>query len=154
ALHEDQLLSCLVEITRLHGRPLTAQALSSGLPLVDQRLTPALLSRAAARAHCTARIVRRGLANIPQALLPAILLLDGSRACLLLQENGDGKYTVQYPESASPVEIELQELEMSYSGMMCFVRPNFRFEARAKQDGVAPRSSHWFWAVVLDNRRL
>lgn len=154
AIHEDPLLACLVEITRLHGRPLTAQALSNGLPLVAQLLTPALLPRAAARAQCTTRIVRRDLANIPQELLPAILLLKNSRACVLLQASGNGPCTVQYPESGSPVDVERQDLEADYSGMMCFVRPQFRFEARAKQEGLAPRSSHWFWAVVLDNQRL
>lgn len=154
ATHDDPLLSCLVEITRLHGRPVTAQALSNGLPLVEQRLTPALLSRAAARAHCSTRIVRRELGNIPQALLPAIVLLRNNHACVLLQESAGGKCLVQYPEAGSPVEVERQALEADYSGMMCFVRPQFRFEARAKQEGIAPRSSHWFWAVVLDNRRL
>ena len=49
--HSDPLLDCLVQLTHLHGKPYTAQALSNGLPLVDQRLTPSLLARAAARAH-------------------------------------------------------------------------------------------------------
>ncbi len=55
ATHDDPLLECLVEITRVHGVPATAQALSAGLPLVDHRLTPALLPRAAARARLSAR---------------------------------------------------------------------------------------------------
>lgn len=35
-LHDDSLLASLVLVTRLLGRPCTAQQLSSGLPLVDQ----------------------------------------------------------------------------------------------------------------------
>ena len=50
-VHDDPLLGCLVDITRLHGNPHTPQALSAGLPLVNNRLTPSLLARAAARAH-------------------------------------------------------------------------------------------------------
>lgn len=153
-VHQDPLLSCLVEITRIHGKPYSAQALSNGLPLVEQRLTPSLLPRAAARAHCTARVVRRDLEAVPQGLLPVILLLDGNRACLLLQDGADGRVTVQFPESASPVEMEKKALVDLYAGLMCFVRPQFHFEARAKQEGVTPKSSHWFWAVVLDNKRL
>jgi ATP-binding cassette subfamily C protein LapB len=34
------------------------------------------------------------------------------------------------------------------------VRPQFRFEQRSVQQGMEPRSSHWFWAVILENRRL
>lgn len=153
ATHDDPLLTCLVELTRLHGTPYTAQALSNGLPLVNQRLTPSLLARAAARAHCTSRIVRRKLEGLPPGLLPAILILKKNRACLLLQELGDGRFLVQYPESGSPVEVEAEVLQDDYAGLVCFVRPQFRVERRAEQ-GEAPRSSHWFWSVVLDNWRL
>ncbi|WKL18673.1 type I secretion system permease/ATPase [Comamonas testosteroni] len=152
--HADPLLDCLVQLTHLHGKPYTAQALSNGLPLVDQRLTPSLLARAAARAQFSTRIVQRTLDDVPQGLLPAILLLHGGRACLLLRAQEGGRVLLQYPESDSPVEVELQALLQDYTGLMCFVRPQFRFEQRSVQQGMEPRSSHWFWAVILENRRL
>ncbi|MEG0047413.1 MAG: ABC transporter transmembrane domain-containing protein, partial [Comamonas sp.] len=122
--------------------------------MVDQRLTPSLLARAAARAHFSARIVKRSLDDVPEGLLPSILLLNGDRACLLLKSLNGGRFLVQYSELASPVEVSAQALAQEYSGLMCFVRPQFRFEQRSVQKGVEPRSSHWFWAVVLENRRL
>jgi len=152
--HADPLLDCLVQLTNLHGKPYTAQALSNGLPLVDQRLTPSLLARAAARAQFSTRIVQRGLDDVPQGLLPAILILHGDRACLLLRALESGRFLLQYPESESPVEVEAQALLQDYAGLMCFVRPQFRFEPRSVQQGMEPRSSHWFWAVILENRRL
>ncbi|BCX52501.1 ABC transporter [Comamonas testosteroni] len=152
--HADPLLDCLVQLTNLHGKPYTAQALSNGLPLVDQRLTPSLLARAAARAQFSTRIVQRSLDAVPQGLLPAILILHGDRACLLLRALESGRFLLQYPESESPVEVEAQALLQDYAGLMCFVRPQFRFEPRSVQQGMEPRSSHWFWAVILENRRL
>ncbi len=152
--HADPLLDCLVQLTRLHGKPYTAQALSNGLPLVDQRLTPSLLARAAARAQFSTRIVQRTLDDVPQGLLPSILLLHGGRACLLLRAQEGGRVLLQYPESDSPVEVQVQALLQDYTGLMCFVRPQFRFEQRSVQQGMEPRSSHWFWAVILENRRL
>ncbi|WP_052263707.1 type I secretion system permease/ATPase [Comamonas thiooxydans] len=152
--HADPLLDCLVQLTNLHGKPYTAQALSNGLPLVDQRLTPSLLARAAARAQFSTRIVQRSLDAVPQGLLPAILILHGGRACLLLRTLESGRFLLQYPESESPVEVEAQALLQDYAGLMCFVRPQFRFEPRSVQQGMEPRSSHWFWAVILENRRL
>ncbi len=154
AVHSDPLLDCLVQLTQLHGHPYSAQALSNGLPLVDQRLTPSLLARAAARANFTTRIVQRELGGVPEGLLPAIVLLEGNRACLLLKALPEGRFLVQYPEIGSPVEVERATLLQEYAGMMCFVRPQFRFEQRSVQPGLEPRSGHWFWAVVLDNRRL
>ncbi len=150
---DDPLLACLVEVTRIHGRPMTAQALSSGLPLVNDRLTPSLLPRAAARAQCTTRVVQRKLDSLPQGLMPVIAILQNNRACLLLQDLGERGWLVQYPEAGSPVEVSSEELLDAYAGLLCFVRPQFRFEQRAKE-GQTPRSSHWFWAAILESRRL
>jgi ATP-binding cassette subfamily C protein LapB len=153
AAHDDPLLDCLVEITRLHGVTATAQALSSGLPLEEHRLTPALLPRAAARAQLSARVVKRTLDGISQDLLPAILLLHGERACLLLKKDGD-KYVVSHPElGGSSMEMDAGELAAQYTGLVCFVRPQFRFDARAPEVAKV-RERHWFWAAIMENRRL
>src|SRR5690606_34008658 len=113
--HDDSLLNSLVLVTRLLGRPCPAPQLPSGLPLVDQRLTPSLLGRAAGRAQCSARIVRRALGNWSRSIMPAILFLKNQRACVLIQERGD-HYLVDYPEAAEPVEVPRTELEAEYSG--------------------------------------
>lgn len=150
--HDDPLLACLVDLAQLHGNPCTAQALSSGLPLVDNRLTPALLPRAAARARCSARVVRRPLESIGQGLLPAILILDEGQACLLLETHND-HYLVQYPETGTPSQVAKDALHAEYSGLVCFVQPQFRFDARAPK-ADRKRSGHWFWSAIFENRRL
>jgi len=153
AAHDDPLLDCLVEITRLHGVTATSQALSAGLPLEKHRLTPALLPRAAARAQLSARVVKRKLEDIPQDLLPAILLLRGERACLLLSADGD-KYLISHPElGGSSVEMTAEALAEQYTGLVCFVRPQFRFDARAPEVAKV-RERHWFWAAIMENRRM
>lgn len=153
AAHDDPLLGCLVEITRLHGVTATSQALSAGLPLEKHRLTPALLPRAAARAQLSARVVKRKLEDMPQDLLPAILLLHSERACLLLRKEDD-KYLISHPElGGSSVEISAEALAEQYTGLVCFVRPQFRFDARAPEVAKV-RERHWFWAAIIENRRL
>jgi len=152
-LHDDPLAECLAEVTRIHGVPWTPQALSAGLPLVGHRLTPALLPRAASRAQFSARLLRRAPQDIPETLLPAILLLQGNRACVLRERRGDS-YLVSYPESpASVVPLSAEQLAESYTGVACIVRPLFRLDPRTSQ--VPPeREKHWFWGVVIQNRRL
>ncbi len=154
ATHDDPLLDALVILTQLHGNPFTAVALSSGLPLVDNLLTPSLLPRAAARAGLTARIVRKPLDAIAPGLLPAILLLHDRRACVLLERLPDGGARVRFPEAGESAEVlGADELAALYTGLVCFVRPRFRFEARAPQV-KAVRASHWFWGTVFENWRL
>jgi len=152
-LHDDPLAECLAEVTRIHGVPWTPQALSAGLPLVGHRLTPALLPRAAGRAQFSARLLRRAPQDIPETLLPAILLLDGNRACVLHERRGDS-YLISYPESpASVVPLDAGQLAQGYTGVACIVRPLFRLDPRTSQV-PASREKHWFWGVVIQNRRL
>ena len=61
-LHHDPLLDCLVQLTRIHGRPSTHAALTAGLPLPAGGLTPSLFVRAAQRAGFASKLVRRSLA--------------------------------------------------------------------------------------------
>ena len=151
---DDPLLACLVDITRYHGTPCTAQALSAGLPLVNNRLTASLLERAAGRAKCTTRILRRDFRGVAQGLLPAILILKNNRAALLLAESEAGtRFQIQFPETGSPVEVAYEELQEMYAGFICFVRPQFQFEKRAKQ-ALSTKDEHWFWSAVLSNKRL
>lgn len=151
-VHDDPLAACLVEITRLHGHPVSAQALTSGLPLVDHKLTLSLLPRAAARAHCSARLLRRTLDQLPAAALPAILILKGDRACVLLEVR-ERTLLVQYPETPAPVEVATDTLRAEYSGLAYFIKPLFRFEARSREK-PRKRSGHWFWSAVFENWRL
>ena len=102
----------------------------------------------------SARTVKRTLDEISPELLPAILLLRGERACLLLGTAPGGKYLISHPElGASAVEMDADLLQEDYTGLACFVRPQFRFDARAPEV-VKVRSRHWFWAAIAENRRL
>jgi ATP-binding cassette subfamily C protein LapB len=152
--HLDPLLDSLVEITRLHGEPWTAQALAAGLPLVENKLSPSLVPRAAARAGLSARVLRQSLNDIPERLYPTIILLNNQRACVLLEKLADGAFRVRLPETGESVEIfSAEELEAQYAGIAIIVRPRFRFDMRTPEMGQV-RERHWFWGAMHDNWRI
>lgn len=150
-LHHDPLLDCLVELTRIHGRPSTRAALSAGLPIVKSGLTPSLFARAAARAGFASKVLRRPLDRLDAAVLPAILLLEGNEACLLLEWESDGTTArVLMPETGQGgIAIGREELARRYVGIAIFARPHFRFDQRTPQLGQAPER-HWFWGALLE----
>ena len=80
----DELLDCLLILARSHGEALTAEAALAGLPIEGGRLTPSLFERAAHRGGLSSRIVHLPISLLRAELLPAVLLLDGEHACLLL----------------------------------------------------------------------
>lgn len=146
--HDDPLLRCLVLLTKLLNDPFSADALIAGLPLVDNRLTPELLLRAAERAHLSASIVRRPLAQISSLVLPAILLLKEGKACVLEKLTAEGLCRILTPESrGGEKQLPLAELETFYSGYAIFIQPTHHFDART-EDTVIPQVDRWFWDTL------
>ena len=154
-LHHDPLLGCLVELTRLHGRPSTRAALSAGLPLEGGCLTPSLFARAAARAGLSSRIVRRKLNDIDAVLLPVIVLLKGDQACVLIAWSADGdEARLLFPETGQgEVVLSRSELAERYMGIALFARPRFAFDARTPEVGKVVQR-HWFWGALLEQAPL
>ncbi|KAF7600638.1 MAG: type I secretion system permease/ATPase [Candidatus Dactylopiibacterium carminicum] len=152
--HVDPLLHCLAQITRLHGKIWTAEALGAGLARVEHLLPPSQLTRAAARAGFSARLLRKPLAEIPKQALPAILLLQNKRACLLLEHLPDGQLRIGLPESPESSElIAAEALAADYTGVFAMVQPRFIFDARTRNMRRI-RSQHWFWSAIFANWRL
>ena len=165
----DPLLDCLVEVCRLHGVAASRAALSAALPLVDGRLGLEMAERAAARVGMAARLQRLDLDAIDAATLPVILILKGNQACVLTGWNADrSQATVLLPETAQgAVGFRRSDLAARYAGIVLFMRPHFRFDARTEPaaptggsratreqapNAQQAQAKHWFWGTVLAQR--
>ena len=150
-MHHDPLLDCLVELTRIHGRPSTRAALVAGLPLENGLLTPSLFWRAAGRAGLSAKLVKRSLDRIDEVLLPAVLMLKGDEACVLLGWDDSGENArLLFPDTGQgSVVMPRAELAERYLGIAIFARPHFRFDKRTPQVGEV-KLRHWFWGALAD----
>ncbi len=151
-IHPDPLLDCLVEVCRLQGQAASRAALSAGLPLVDGRLSLELAQRAAQRAGMAARLHRLALDAIDAATLPAILVLKGNRACVLIGHDEQGNARVMLPETGQgTLSLTPADLAARYAGVVLFVRPQFRFDSRTPEVR-STRRGHWFWSAIEAQR--
>lgn len=151
----DTLLECLLVVVRAHGGTLSSQAAIDGLPLINNRLTPSLFKRAAKRAGLTSSIVHKPLDALNPALFPAVLLLKGEEACVLLGWQDEGRTArVIFPElDQAEATLPRDELAARYAGHTILARPEFRFDARTPEVGRV-KHRHWFWGTLADNTRL
>lgn len=148
AQSDDSLLSCLEIISRLLNRPMSTAAFKAGLPLVNNRLTPELFIRAAARANISARIVKKKLKDISKLTLPCVLLLKGNKACVLVDILNDNQAEVIFPETGvGSVNMGLEELYLLYEGMAIFAKPLYKYDQRSMDIKVA-RPKAWFWGTL------
>lgn len=157
AVQGDDLLGCLLILARTHERALTPEAALAGLPLeAGTKLPPSLFCRAAARAGLSSRVLACELDEINPALLPAVLLLEGDRACVLVSGGQGGQVAqVIFPEFGhAVVELAAETLQASYLGRLIYVRPQVEFDARAPSNGREVRRGHWFWGALRESRAL
>ena len=144
----DHLLDGLLLLCRLYDRPASETELTAGLPLVEGRLTPALLRRAAERVSLDVQVKEREkLSAIRPELLPVLLIRKDGSVCVL-SELGETECTVILPEMDSRQQVvSLEALEAEHSGTVVFAAPLLREDGRA--DGFAPvEKQHWFWGEV------
>lgn len=152
---DDPLTDCLLQLGKLYNLPASRTSLRAGLPLVQNKLTVELFSRAAERAGMASRVVKRPLKVINDLELPAVLLLKEKKACLLLSIDKKAKTaTLLLPETGMGQDVvPLKELQEQYSEHAIFVRPLFRKDKQLEEE-VAPRQKSWFWGTFFSSWRI
>lgn len=143
----DPLLGCLMILVRHFGRALSSSVLVSGLPLVDNRLDPALFQRAAERAGLSSRLVSRRIDEIPKHALPVVVLLKGRSAGVLWRIE-DGQAEMLLPETGQgSTWMPLDDLTEAYAGHVLFVRPRARLR-QIDDEHAERRHGSWFWDTL------
>jgi len=154
-LDNDALAHALSWLTRHHGRERTPESLLAGQP-VQGRLAPDQALRVLREAGYNAALVQRGIGEMNALLLPAILLLQGGDACLLVargpEQGAATKYDVVMPgrEHHAIVATEA-ELADEYTGIAIVATP--RVEATPGAPGadaalMREPDAHWLWGTL------
>jgi ATP-binding cassette subfamily C protein LapB len=146
----DALLESLVFITGYFGHTRSAPALLAGLPVGKEGMTPKLFCQAADRAGFKARIIKRALGQIPDEVMPAVVIMRDKKALVLLQRDEKGLCRILDAAAKEEKAVSLKELSANYSGHCLYIKPNF------KEEGAEAESleDHWFWSNILENKAI
>ncbi|WP_302807337.1 type I secretion system permease/ATPase [Cloacibacillus porcorum] len=150
------LAASLTLIAALHGRRISRDALLSGLPMENGVLTPTLFSRAAKRAGLASKIIKSPLERINGLLCPAVLILGGSRACVVTSIDAAAeKASVIFPGEMDEgtAELPFETLRDIYTGYVIYLKPQFKFDERAGADDKR-RKGHWFWETLATEKNI
>lgn len=153
-LSSDPLLDSLVLLTEHFGNPCSAEALSAGLPLTETNLTPELLPQAASRAGLSAKLVRKGLNELPSMLLPCILMLKDKKAIVLQElDIENNKAIVSLPETGGEERLTIEELESSFVGYLFLIKQQYRGDRNfdVQQDNS---KEHWLWKRIKNTSSI
>jgi ATP-binding cassette subfamily C protein LapB len=145
----DPLADALLYLAAHHGRALSREALLAGLPILDDRLSVALFTRAAQRAGLEVEPEKRSLSDIPSLVLPVVLIMrDGTTRILVENAGGpkDAKVIDPTVKPHGPPQL-LGADAAAYLNYAFLVRPASQADARVAAAGDLP-SPHWFWSIV------
>lgn len=170
---QNPLVECLRIVAGHYGRRTSPSALTAGLPVPGDGITPALFIRAAERADLHAKLAERSLealAIVPN--LPCVLVLEGNQACILWgvrhpekHPPGEkaGKDAVVHPETTFLVQfpetederrsLTLDQLKKVYTDYAFFLRPIARADERAGPATI-DTGRDWFWGALKENMRV
>lgn len=157
---DDTLLQSVRWLCGHFDRDRSLDALIAGLPK-DVLLSPSLALASLTTAGINAGLVERSLWDIPQQIMPIILVRKGSGGCILLdrvrKKNAEGKMTYFYqlvlPEMGNKaVEIEHTELSEWYSGFAIFARPAAKIDKRLEEE-LPLNQKHWLFSTLWRYRR-
>jgi ATP-binding cassette subfamily C protein LapB len=160
----DPLLECLVVFSKLFNRPISVDALISGLPIEPGKAGPelfsihsskGLFSRVAKRAGFATRLIKRDLNQLSELLLPCILILKNRNACVLESiDTENGRARVIIPEVGDGEEwIDLDRLEQEYIGFAFLLKREFKKRSKPAQL-LKSDKSHWFWGTLARSREI
>lgn len=151
----DPLLECLVAYTKLVQTPFSKDALTAGLPLNEDRLTPDLFKRAAKRAGLKASFQQRELRDISRLVLPCILTLQDNTACVLQDIDLESEQA-QVIYSSTPdgwKQVSLASLEEMYLGYAIYLT-HLQQQSSTPEQLVNNSERHWFWSSIWRNKAM
>jgi ATP-binding cassette subfamily C protein LapB len=143
------LLECISILMRISGRPISTEALKSGLALGKRPPSVSTCLRAAEQTGLDTKIVHRAtIESISSLVLPCILVLQNHNACVLTAVLKD-RAEVVFPENGSaPTTVPLAELNEAFSKYAVFAQLRGRLDKRAS-DLKLLDTKKWFWGTIF-----
>ena len=142
--------ACFLNIASSLERPVTLAALQAAQSGVDGDLTVRDILALAQHKGLQAGYGARPLKDFDDALVPAMLLLDGNKAVTYHGRAPGGEMLIFDPEIGSGLcEISESELSDVYAGFAILFRRDHK--AEVTNEGQV-RSGHWFWSALSANR--
>ena len=126
----DSLLECLSFMAAYYKRHTSKESLVSGLPIHNKSITIKDFLISSKRIGLISKIVSRELKGISKLALPAVLILEKGRACVLLDMDfNKNEAKVIIPGlSEGEVTMSLDALEKEFKQQVIIIKPTYKFD--------------------------
>ncbi len=149
----DSLLECLSFIATYYQRNTSKESLVAGLPIHNKSMSIKDFLISSKRIGLISKIVERELRGISKLALPAVLILEKERACVLLNiDFNKNEATVIIPGlSEGATTMSLEALEEEFKQQVIIIKPTYKFDNKVSNEIVIPKPKDWFWGALKSN---
>jgi len=152
----DTLLECLLFLAKFHKRETSAESLKFNLPIHNKSFDVDMFVQSATRIGLVSKIVERKIKKLTKLALPAVLVLEKNRSCILLdydEEENLAKVIMPGLSSGETV-LTLDKLNSEYTGELIIIRPEFDFNNRVEKEILVENPKEWFWGTLFKNKGI
>ena len=153
---EDTLLESLLFLSKFHKRTASAESLIAGLAIHNTLMTPSMFQKSAKKIGLIVKAVSRKLQDIDNKALPAVMILNNNKACVVLNidKSIDEVKLILPHVSSGEINLSIDEIEKLYTGNLFIVKPAYNFENRVDKDVEITDTKRWFWRTMKKNLSL
>ena len=150
---EDTLLESLLFLSKFHKRTASAESLIAGLAIHNTLMTPTMFVKSAKKIGLIVKSVSRKLHEIDNLALPAVMILNNNKACIVLNiDTSKNIVKLIMPHvSQGELNLSIEEVEKLYTGNLFIVKPAYNFENRVDKDVEVTDTKRWFWRTMKKN---
>lgn len=149
----DSLLESLYFVSLFYQRHTSKDSLVSGLPIHNNSMQIKDFLISSKRIGLISKVVNRELKGISKLALPAVLILDKGRACVLLDldfKNNEAKVIIP-GLSEGEILMQIDALEEEFQQQVIIIKPTYKFENKVSNDILMPQPKQWFWGALKAN---
>lgn len=153
----DTLLECLLFLAKYYKRETSAGSLKFNLPIHNRSFDLPMFLKASKRIGLTTKTVKREkVENLTKLALPAVLLLEKDRSCVLLDYNEKTSIAkiILPGVSSGESEISLEKLNSEFIGEVIIIKPEYNFNNRIDKEILVETPKEWFWGTLARNKGI
>jgi ATP-binding cassette subfamily C protein LapB len=153
----DTLLECLLFLSKYYKRETSAASLKFNLPIHNRSFDLPMFIKASKRIGLTTKTVtRESVQKLTKLALPAVLLLEKDRSCVLLdydEKNSIAKVILP-GVSSGETEVSLEKLNSEFIGEIIIIKPEYNLNNRIEKEILVETPKEWFWGTLARNRGI
>ena len=151
----DAYLESLLFISKYYQKTISKDSLVSGVLTQGTFMDLKSFIKAGSRIGLISKVANRKLEHISKLALPALLVLENDRACVLLDINlEEDKVKVILPGLAGETVMSIDKLNSEYTSTVVFVKNDYQFKNKLHKHINLEKPNQWFWGAMKRNKPI